>query len=302
MKYDALVDVRLAHPFHTDGGCPDVSIVPAGGTIRLLDRHGCLVWQSAGRLAVITPLDAAGLPLRPLEAGTSLLFELRLANDDFSLFTDLDALRETPSPLFTNAHMAPGAAGELSLTSRTTPAPDGGSPLPARQSPGVLAEIEIVLHPGGAGSALPAPVFQVTFRPRQWRWAYYCVTDLAAGGGDLTIVDTSSPGTPGALLFSDESRTSLDEHPDPSDPIAVQLTARHPGMRVVRFLSDEAVPCREQPRERLELRLDGERVASPLPNPSVRSFSRRRLPPPDARTQDQLYQIIEYRAQPFPNP
>lgn len=302
MKHAALLELRLRHLFYTDSRCPDLAIDPSQGTARLLEKHRCLLRGGPGLARVVTPLDDAGRPFLPLPAGASLLFELRSTNGDLALFTDLSALLATPSPLFTNAGLAAGATGELELTSRTAADPETGEQVPVRQAPGALAEVEIVLHPGSShGRALPAAAFQITLQPRRWHWAYYCLTDLAAGGGALTIADTSPPGTAGAPSFGDASWTDH-EAPDLSDPIALQLAARNTGMRCVRFVSEQAITCREEPRTHLALQLDSDRVSSPLPNPSLRSFTRRELPAPAPGPQDMLFQIIEYRAQPFPNP
>lgn len=302
MKHATLLELRLRHLFYTDRRCPDLAIDPSENTAHLLRKHRCLLQAGPGLVRVITPLDGAGRPLLPLPAGASLCFALRPTNGDLSLFTDLSAIVSTPSPLFSNAGLAAFTNDELELTSRTTADPETGKQVPVRQTPGVLAEVEIILHSGSSlGRDLPAAVFQITLQPRSWRWAYYCLTDLSAGGGALTIADTSPPGTADAPRFGDASWTDHDS-PDLSDPIAQQLTARHTRMRCVRFVSEQAIACREEPRISLALRLDGDRVSSPLPNPSVRSFTRRELPAPAPGPQDMLFQIIEYRAQPFPNP
>lgn len=295
MKYAPVVELQLEHVFYTDRHCPDLAIALDRDTERLLAAHSCLVRTRPAGLHVIAALESGGQPLAPLPAGAALRFELRIADEDFALFTDLGALERTPSPCFRNAA---GPSGELALATRTVYDPRTGTNVPAKQAPGVLAEIEIALRPDDLiGRTLPAAEFQITFESRLWRWAYYCITDLTASGGELTIIDSSS--TPDAILFSNSNRTKLDEHPDPSDAIAVQIAAAHPDLRCVRFLSDQSIACRELPRTSLELRLDGDRVWVPLPNPSVRSFMRRGLAPPAGALEEQLFQIIEYRVQPF---
>lgn len=298
MKYAPAVELRLSHPFHADGRCTGVGVAPRGDTALLLERRGCLLRRSAGQVTVLSPAGAPGEPLllvrRPAK---SLVFELRAGADELALFTDLTGLLATPSPVFTNARLDPTATGELELLSRTALDPGGEGAAAARRAPGVLAEVEIVLHPPGSGQPSPA-VFQITFPPRAWHHAYYCLTDLAAGAGELTIVDTSAA----PLSFGAANRTDLTAAPDPADPVGEQLVARFPGMRCVRFVSDEPVACRAEPPGRLELRLDGHRISGPLPSPPLSRFSRRRLPPPGSAPQETLYQIIEYRAQPFSNP
>lgn len=300
MKYATVLELSLEHGCYADQQCRGLAIEPTAETTRLLDAHRCLVRTTPSRFCVITSLGGAG-PLLPLPASASLRLELRIASADFALLTDLSEIHRTPSPMFSNAHMAADQTGALALVTRTTRDPSTGAIVPARQPPGVMAEIEIVLHPGGTiGRALPAATFEITFQPRQWRWAYYCITDLAMGSGALSIVDASSSGGAAALVFSDADRTELADHPDPTDPIAMQIAAGHPDLRCVRFLSAQAIACSDQPRASLELRLDGERVSSPLPNPSPRHFSRRELPAP-ASPEELLFQIIEYRVQPFPH-
>jgi hypothetical protein len=187
------------------------------------------------------------------------------------------------SPLFSNAAPPAGNPGELTLVLGATAVP-----------PGVFAEVEIHLDGWGFGSGVP--VFLVAFKARQWRWAYYCVTDLVPGGTDLTIVDASPAGTADLLVFSAANTTNLHDLPDPNDSIGVQLSGRYPTMRCLRIISDAAVTCFEVPRKYLELRHGADRLSGPLPNPSVRRVSRIGSP---GQPQDILFQILKYRANPL---
>ena len=49
------------------------------------------------------------------------------------------------------------------------------------------------------------------------------------------------------MSFSAANRRDLNDDPDPADRIAVQLAGRYPEKRRIRFLSDELVPCRQDP-------------------------------------------------------
>lgn len=283
MKYGAIFDLRVTHSFYTDRTCPDLAIDPSDETAVLLRNHRCVLGASPSGVRVQTALDdTTGQPLLPLPADAVLRFRLTLANADFSLFTDLDALHALSSPVFTNAAPPAGGPGELTLVA--------GPTVP----PGVFAAVEIHLDGWGIGAGVAA--FAVAFKARQWRWAYYCVTDLAPNGGDLTIVDASPSGTTDVLVFSAGNTAKLDEAPDPDDPIGVQLVGRYPTMRCLRMLSDKAVVCFEQPRKYLELRHGADRLSGPLPNPSLRRVSRIATP---GQPQDLLFQIVKYRAHPL---
>lgn len=265
MKHAPILEIFLSHAFYTDGRCPDLALDPSAATEATLRNHRCLVRSGPGGARVTAALDAAGSPLLPLPAGTRLVFSLRLLNKDFPLFTDLSGLEQAPSARFSNSALGAAIKGDLALVS----APDA----PPRAAD-VLADVDIV-WPGSAGGAPPLATFSVPFQAKRARWAYYCVTDLAAGGGaELTIVDAAPPSAGEALIFSDERQKPLDL----SDPVVAHLTRKNPGLRCVRFVSNDPVPCREEPRRSLELRLGADRLSSPLPNPPLRSISRRDLP------------------------
>ncbi|PTL78089.1 hypothetical protein [Vitiosangium sp. GDMCC 1.1324] len=282
MKHGVLLELFLRHSFYSDARCSDFTLEPSVETARILRNHRCLVRPSPDGVRVLTAVDeSTGLPFLPLPSNTALGFHLVLRNDDFPFFSDLTGINAHCSPLFTNAGLGAGAS-ELQLVS-------GGTAL----EPGVFANVELQLE--GAGSGVAS--FHISFQAKQLRWAYYCITDLAPNGDDIGIIDAAPSGASDVVLFSDANRTHLDTNPDPSDPIAVQLAARYPGMRRIRMLSDQPVTCREAPRKNLELRRGDESLASSLPNPSVRCISRMTAP-----QQDVLFYIVKYRLNPFHNP
>src|SRR5207244_4341482 len=64
-----------------------------------------------------------GLPFLPLPASAVLRLRLALANADFGLFTDLDAVNALSSPVFTNAAPPAGGPGERTLVTGPTAPP-----------------------------------------------------------------------------------------------------------------------------------------------------------------------------------
>lgn len=270
MKHVAIIEVLLKHAFYADQRCPDFAIEPSDATARLLRDHRCLLRSSPEGVQVLSPQDPTGQPFLPLPGDAALLFYIEVRGGDFAVITDLTAISGHSAPVFTDE--GAGADGEL----RLAPADPARPRLPR----GVFAAVEI--RPGSA----PRPArFQVSFPARQARWAYYCVTDLSPAGGELTVVDASPAGAEGALRFSAATL-------DPVDPIVAQIESRYPGMRCVCFVSDQPVAARAEPRKSLELRLGPDRVAGPLPNPSMQS----------AAKEDLLFQIVKYRAQLFQTP
>lgn len=285
MKYAVLFELTVTHGFYQDGRCGDLAIVPSGETTRLLRNHRCTVSTLPSGLRVLMALDSqTGLPLLPIAPDTVLRFHLELQNPDFNLFTDLSALTAQAVPVFTSA----GQQGRLLLADRRP----GAEALPR----GAFAAVELRLGDAGPGAAVPegpsTPVFTLAFAPKKARWAYYCITDRS--GAELEIRDGAPAGLP--LLFGAEGRTRLDEHSDPADPIGTQCLQRFPGQRCTRMLSDDVVPCSEQPRKYLELRQGTERLLAQLPNPPLRNVARLGAREP---RQDVLFQILDCRTRPL---
>lgn len=280
MKHVTLIELSLQHPYYTDGRCPDFIISATAETERLLRNHRCSLSVSEDRLRVICSVDDVGAAFVRFREATALRFSLKLRSADFALFSDLTGLvsaSDQPTPLFRSA----GAAdGQLVLAANQTA---------EVYTPGIFANVELTVAAQDETSVVTTASYYIRFAAKQARWAFYCVTDLAASSGELRIVDASPSGTTDVVVFSDENRRNLDEDPDPLDLTAVQLLSQYPTLRCVRILSDELITCRQQPRKYLELRRGDERLAGPLPNPSLRQVAR----------DDQLFQVIKYRTQPF---
>lgn len=280
MKHVTLIELSLQHTYYTDGRCADFTIAATDETARLLRNHRCSLSILQDKLRVICPVDDAGAAFLPFHEATALRFALTLRNPDFALFTDLTGLvspSDQPTPLFTSA----GAAdGQLVLAADQTA---------EVRTPGIFANVELTISAQSPTSAVVAATYYIQFAAKLSRWAFYCVTDLAATSGELRIVDASPSGTTDVVVFSDENRRNLDEDPDPLDATAAQLLIQYPTLRCIRIVSDDLIACRQQPRKYLELRRGDERLAGPLPNPSLRQVAR----------DDQLFQVIKYRTQPF---
>ncbi len=279
MSYITLLQISLQHAYYSDGVCPDLAISVSAASRHLLDGHRCLVRADAGRLRILAPVDAAGkLPI-PFSAPTTLRFELVLQNPEFSLFTDLSELAAQSAPLFVPGDAASLPAGQLVLAESPDPL------LPT----GCFAAIELPCPVAADGLTVQPATYFLPFRARELRWAYYCVTSSSTDPSQLHIVDAAPSGSDDLLSFSDSNRADLRSEPDSSDSTATQLLQQYPTLRCVRFLSDQPISCRQQPRAYLELRLGEERLLGPLPNPSPRSVAGGVL----------LFRVIKYRTQPL---
>lgn len=285
MKHVTLFSLSVIHPFYDDGRCRDFDLEPTAATRRLLRNHRLILRPGSDGLQILTPLDDSGNAFLPLPENTAFVFHLVSRNRDFDLFTDLAAVSARPAPLFTDAGVTPGAP--LRLTSWETATAGFGRD--------VFADVEV--HAGGA--ELVEQKFRLVFAAKLALWAYYCVTDLR-NGGPLALVDATPVSQEAPLLFSDANRRELNESPDPEDRIAVQLAARYGDLRRIRFLSDQAVACREIPGRRLELHQETSghplRLSGPLPLPPLQSYST--VVTAAGGAEDSLYQVFKYLTEP----
>lgn len=157
--------------------------------------------------------------------------------------------------------------------------------------PGRLAAIELRYDKSMPTPGTDAVPFEVRFKARSARWAYYLLTDQ---DGDFSIVDAMPVGS--ALAFSPSNRVQLDPATEATDPFAQALSRQHAGLRRLRFLSDQPVPCSSTTRRGIELRLGDRRVLAAIANPSPENLSRILLKPgaPGAplQGQDTFHQVI----------
>lgn len=279
MKYQPLLDLRLRHSYYSDGRCPDFKLVLSESSRQVLDSRRCLVRIDSDQLRILGPVGDDQRLLIPFSPGLRLRFELVLQNPDFPYFTDLGDSDAPSARLYSPSEATAEGPILLGLAATGDSQPD----------PGHFAAIDLPC-PVAADGETPQPAsYVLPFAAKQLRWAYYCLTGTSTDASALHIIDAAPSGTSEVLSFPDGSRADLSSEPDPSDSTAVQLVAQYPTLRCVRFLSDQPISCRQQPRPYLELRLGEERLLGPLPNPSPRSVAGGVL----------LFRVIKYRTQPL---
>ncbi len=110
MKFFPVLDVKLLHSYYTDGRCPDFVIEPTVETQRLLANCRCVTKTFSNGIRILGAGTDGREPLIPVPRGAFFIFDLRLQNSDFALFTDLSPF-VGKAPVFTNAGLGAGATG-----------------------------------------------------------------------------------------------------------------------------------------------------------------------------------------------
>lgn len=286
MKYRSLFSVSLEHDYYADGKCPDFDVAPLEETRRLVKNHRALLRTSAAGLEVLVPVDTNGRAFLEFAPETEFVFCLRLVNPAFATFTQLESIMELAAPVFSNVASDDSAEDLLPISRNRYP----------RLPTGVFAMAGI-RHRSPPGP-LPATPFRyrIRFTARRAHWSFYCVSNMPGERGDLAIVDLGNGEAGQELVFGTNNRKDLSAEPDPSDRIATELAKRFPELRRMRFVSDTAIACRETPRKRLELQLEGQRLLGPLQNPA---WSDSTVIGAGEGQRETFYNVVKHRIRPL---
>jgi len=314
MRAAPLLDLRVTHPFYADLRCGDLVIAPTAATEALMRRLAVTCKTFPDHASLYAGLDPTGTAVAAAAAPIALEFELRSRGPGFALITDLAALDAQVAPVFTNQGVAAANPLNLRLTTRTAQGSEtlvasapsaseafvlAGKPLPGTAvgdfkvaGAGKVAAVSLALDKGLLSPAASPQAFVVPFAAAAARWAYYVVMDFAGDISTLRIVDATPGNGPRAVTFGDAGRVDLAQTPDPGDAVGVDLLRRNPGRRVIRLLSDAAVPAREVPLRQLELRLADTRLLGALANPRPDRLVSLRTAPPPAPAATVLYDVL----------
>jgi hypothetical protein len=257
MRYLPLLNLYLTHAYYADRRCPDFQVEPTPQTRRLLNNYRCVVKPLSNGVRILTAADG-GAPFIRMDKGMAFAFQLILRNPDFALFTDL-AESGPAARLYTNERVDIGTQVPLKLIAPQSP------PVPRRPN-GMFAAVEIAYRDSAPAIDRGPGEFLVDFGAKQAWWKYYLVTDTTSDVFRIADQDRDAP-----LTFGDG--TELKDPAKASDNVAAALAAQYPKLRILRFTSASAIPCRQKPRRSLRLFVGDSLAVETLPNPSIRNYT-----------------------------
>lgn len=246
MKFQPLMALSLTHSYYRDGLCRDFWIEPTIATQGLLKNYRCILKSLPHGLQVLAPVTDDNTLFIPLPKGLTFVFQLRLRNPDFALFTDLTEINQIAVPLYTNADPGPGQKVQLALVSRRTwatesftvgqPAKEDRYPLGDRPLAGLQLTdftVESLVKIGkvnryeaatktitiNSADARPGDVFRVTYAttPRQARnvlaeveiHTNNSLAENTAGPGEFTIAFKAKKARWKYYIIADGSDTQF---------------------------------------------------------------------------------------------
>lgn len=250
MSYAHLLGIVLKHSYYGNGLCGDFSLAPSADSERLLRNHRCVLKTRASGSDIYVEVGDDGRPRIPFGDGSTISFELRLRNPEFSLFTDPAAL-------------AGGEGYEIVY------------PDPAKQE-SFFARIDIHRD----FNQVDGKISELLFSARSMFWIYYLVTDQTDSGTGFSISARDDP----ALTWKQAEGT---------DHFSRRLAGQYPGLRQLRFASEQMLPCREFGLRNVQLFLGGNAIVESLPSPSWRNYLQAEIGEQGARV-DAVFHVLKY--------
>jgi len=120
---------------------------------------------------------------------------------------------------------------------------------------------------------------ELSFSSKKMLWVYYVVTDRGGPASDFAIASADP-----------QLAWRLDKG---SDEVSAKLAQQYQGTRVLRFISDQPMPCREDGLAGMRLLYAGTPVMQNLASPSWRNFYRAKMAA-TGKDVDAMMQIVKY--------
>lgn len=121
---------------------------------------------------------------------------------------------------------------------------------------------------------------EIVFSAKPVLWVYYLITDQDGPDADF-------------LVAAQNSEAITWKKMDGMDRISQKLAGQYPGMKQLRFTSEQLVPCREAGLQDIRLLLAGSTVIESLPNPSWRNYFQAKMEASGGNV-DAIFQVVKY--------
>lgn len=122
--------------------------------------------------------------------------------------------------------------------------------------------------------------FDIAFSAKPVLWVYYLLANPGGSGADFSLAGGDIPGISWKRRDGEDGNTA-------------KLASQYPGARCLRFVSSQAIPCREAGVKGIQLLVGGNAVAGGLPNPSWRNYFQTETEV-QGKKADAIFQIVKY--------
>lgn len=270
LQYSSLCKVRFLHDFFPADSYPAIAVIPTPDTAYTMQRLGIRLVDRNDGVELFYDNEPSALEALMSVVADQLSFILRATDPLFLNYTDVP-VNLGQEIIFHLTNLAPQSGTFQIKDSATLPHSAAGS------RPGDLALLTIYLGDTETGAtpiinnAMVAPaVYTFAFTARNTIWRYYLIDQGNMGFGKFQLIDHAS-GQPLA--------------PPADAPVTAPLPD---GSEAVILTSGSAIPLRQRPGQRFQLRMTSPSSGSStpitlnLPSADAARISRNESHPPGA--------------------
>ncbi|MDZ8025854.1 MAG: hypothetical protein RMX97_14355 [Nostoc sp. DedQUE11] len=243
MPYKKLFELRIIHEYYQDKICPDFNLEPTIQCNKILNGHRLIVKNQVNGIVVIAPVDSENRPLIELADNLQFSFILKLKNQDFIDFTEIDwkpGINDIYQ--FSNEKNTNIEASNLEITKTKL------SDRKLFSGHNIFGIVDIYNHSSMSQIFNQGSEYKITFQAKKQQWHYYLLTDGETNGDEFLIQDKDTTRKT-EIKFTKFTSAEAEK----TDSIFLVLKQQFPQSQQYLFRSDSEIACQEAGIKNIQL-------------------------------------------------
>ncbi len=233
MHYKQLFELRIIHEYYQNQICPDFRLEPTAECQHILSGYRLIIKNQVNGIVVIAPVDSESKPWIELAENLQFSFILKLKNEEFIDFTELD-WKPVNNVIyqFTNKNHIEVSDLETNKTKFSD------RKLPKGKN---IFGIVDIYHSSSKSQLLDSGgEYKITFKAKKQRWYYYLLADREINGDEFLIKDKDTTRKT-EIKFTRFASTEAEK----TDSIFSRLQQQFPQAQQYLFISDSEIACQQ---------------------------------------------------------
>ena len=235
MNYKQLFELSIFHEYYRDNLCGDFVVEPTIKCGKILRNHHLIVKNKVNGIVVVAPVNSENQPEFELADHLKLTFKLKLKNQNFLDFTDID-WKPVDNSIYQYHNQNHTQIGESNLEITQTQL--SICKLPKGQN--IMGIVDIYNNSSLPKNLSQSSEYKITFQAKKQQWCYYLITDNITNGNELLILDKDTTRE-AEIKFTRLAKAEAEK----ADPIFSALSQQFPQSQQYLFKSDSEIPCQE---------------------------------------------------------
>ncbi|MDJ0676400.1 MAG: hypothetical protein QNJ36_13615 [Calothrix sp. MO_167.B42] len=237
MSYKPLFQLSIFHEYYQKQVCPDFSIEPTNECTKLLQGHRLILKNKINGIVVIAPVDSEQKSWIELADNLRFTFILKLQNQDFINFTDINWKPLDDIYQFSNRNNNQSGVLDLEITQTSL----SDQRLPKGQN--IFGIVDIYNNDSMPKVLNQESEYKITFQAKKQHWYYCLVTDNLTNGDEFSIEGETE------IKFTRITGTGADN----ADQIFSAIKQQFPDSQQYLFKSESEIACQEAGIENIQL-------------------------------------------------